>query len=252
MRKKIPEGFKEIPFDKREGSRSICAYCLHKADSRDHLPPESLFPDSVQPLNKRTVPCCKACNHSFSEEDDDWFRNIMTAYCGEDSTVARNLLSTKVVQSGVKQPHLLKKVSRREEWVELRSPNGIYLGKRKNHMPFTKDEEACITRMLHRLCKGYYWVIYKRAAPLNTRVKLMPVKSMPKEFINAMGASQWASTGNPDVFIWTALPFFMSEEPLCFFWFTFYRKFAMIVLFHMDKQKNVFGRIPSSPLYVPQ
>lgn len=118
-------------------------------------------------------------------------------------------------------------------------------------MPFTKDEEACITRMLHRLCKGYYWIIYKRGAPLNTRAKLMVVESTPQEFLDALGASQWASSGNPDVFMWAGLPMTF-DEPLCFFHFTFYKKFSMIVLFHMDRHKNTFGRIPSSPLYVPQ
>ncbi|MSU74850.1 hypothetical protein EXS57_03710 [Candidatus Kaiserbacteria bacterium] len=105
--------------------------------------------------------------------------------------------------------------------------------------------------MLHRLCKGYYWVIYKRSAPLNTRVKLMAVQAMPQEFLDALGVSQWISSGNPDIFMWTALPITLNE-PLCFFWFTFYRKFSMIVLFYKDTRGNIFGRIPSSPLYVPQ
>lgn len=246
----LPKGFKRIHFDKREGPRDKCVYCLHKADSRDHLPPDGLFPDGVRPLDMRTVPCCKACNNSFSE-DDAWFRNIMVAFCAKDSAIARDLLATKVARSGARNPDLLKKLSRRLAWVELYSPGGIYLGKKKDFMPFTRDEEGCITRMLHRLCKGYYWVVCKRVAPLNTRANLRTVESTHKEFLDALGASQWISSGNPDVFMWTCLPMTL-DEPLCFFHFTFYKKFSMIVLFHMDARKNVFGRIPSSPLYLPQ
>lgn len=252
----VPDGFRAIPFDKREAPRDACVYCLHKLTkgknkSRDHLPPDKLFPENMRNLDMRTVPCCKECNNSFSE-DDEWFRNIMAAYCANDSDIARKLLETKVKKSGEKKPHLLKKKSAREEWINLQSPSGIYYERRKEKMPFTKDEEACITRMLHRLCKGYYWVLYKKIAPLNTRAMLLRSERVHKEFIQAMGASQWISSGNPDVFMWTALPFFTVEEPLCFYWFTFYKKFSMIVLFHMDTRKNIFGQIPSSPLYVPQ
>ncbi len=251
MDKAVPDGFKRIKFDKKEASRKLCVYCLHKADTRDHLPPRNLFPVGVQPIDMRTVPSCEACNQHFANGDDDHFRNIIVAYCASGSPIAQEMLSAKVARSIARNPSIAKKISTREEWVNVTTPSGIIVGRKKEKMPFTREEEAGITRMLHRLCKGYAWDIYKRPAPLNSRVKLLTVNETPPEFINALKASELVSTGNPDVFMWKALPVTL-DELLCFFWFTFYNKFSMIVLFYADKRGNVFGRVPSSSLFLPQ
>lgn len=58
--------------------KQICIYCqTANADTRDHVPPKSLFPQPY-PDNLITVPACKACNESTQEDDED-FRTYIAA-----------------------------------------------------------------------------------------------------------------------------------------------------------------------------
>ena len=54
-----------------------CAYCgAPESGTRDHVPPENLFP-SPQPSNLITVPACRSCHGAFSL-DDEYFRLAIT------------------------------------------------------------------------------------------------------------------------------------------------------------------------------
>lgn len=55
----------------------ICYNCLAPATTGDHVPPAGFF-RSPKPANLITVPCCEACNRSFSM-DDEAFRAWVVA-----------------------------------------------------------------------------------------------------------------------------------------------------------------------------
>ena len=53
-----------------------CAYCGNLATTRDHVPPQNLFP---QPWTNDliTVPACKRCNN-YPSRDDEYFIWVLT------------------------------------------------------------------------------------------------------------------------------------------------------------------------------
>src|SRR5262245_14982592 len=53
-----------------ERPSGFCIYCrTAKADTRDHVPPDLLFP-SPKPKRLITVPACRACNQGFQQDDE--------------------------------------------------------------------------------------------------------------------------------------------------------------------------------------
>lgn len=76
-----------------------CAYCgKPEADTVDHVIPRSLYPKSIGSSAVRlTVPCCEACNRSWSD-DEAHFRTMM-ALAGEPNAVATELWTGKIARS---------------------------------------------------------------------------------------------------------------------------------------------------------
>ena len=53
----------------------LCIYCrTAEADTRDHVPPDLLFPPP-KPSTLITVPACRPCNQGFQKDDEVslWF-----------------------------------------------------------------------------------------------------------------------------------------------------------------------------------
>ncbi len=104
-------------------------------------------------------------------------------------------------------------------------------------------------RMTERLCKGYYWVLSKRQPPRHYRTTLIEAKKIPEEFLQALQASEWITSGNEQVFMCKALPI---EEDFSYilYMFTFYRKFTLLATYH--KPPNLRFGPTASGILVPQ
>src|ERR1041385_3116300 len=76
-----------------------CAYCgEQEADTVDHVIPRALYPKSIgSSVQRLTVPCCEACNKSWSD-DEVHFRTMLTL-AGEPNAVATELWTSKVTRS---------------------------------------------------------------------------------------------------------------------------------------------------------
>jgi hypothetical protein len=72
-----------------------CYLCGATQDlTRDHVPPANLFPEP-RPSNLITVPCCKACNQSYSLDDEAM--RVWLAAAENRSTSGESIWREKVV-----------------------------------------------------------------------------------------------------------------------------------------------------------
>lgn len=75
--------------------------------TRDHIPPECLFPEP-KPTDLITIPCCYRCNQSFSDVDEQ-FRAFVTAAVNVSAT-GKNVLRGKVFGRSLKKPSFRKQI----------------------------------------------------------------------------------------------------------------------------------------------
>lgn len=146
-----------------------CAYCGAPRETKDHIPPSGIFPDSISKLNLITVPSCKPCNNS-ADKDDKLFRAMMVTMAA-DSPHSRLVWDGPIrrsVEKGDRQ--LLQALHDRMELIEHRTPSGIYTGK-ATAIRFNDDQWEAFWRTAHRVGKGLYWKIFQHPIPSTHEAK---------------------------------------------------------------------------------
>ncbi len=128
--------------------------------TRDHIPPECLFPIPRPKLI--TVPSCRSCNEGASK-DDEYFR-LTVALRDDvwDNPSVQNILPS--VMRSLKNP---KKMAFRRSFLRgiheenIRSPAGLHLGKRGAYDVDLKR----LDRVSARIVKGLYYREYGHRLP---------------------------------------------------------------------------------------
>lgn len=113
--------------------------------TRDHIPPECLFPEP-KPTNLITIPCCYRCNRTFSDVDEQ-FRVFVTAPVNVSST-GKSVLRKKVVVRSLKKTSLRKRMAA-----------GIHMGTMNTRwgpvsVPLITMDRATLEPFFTRLTKG--------------------------------------------------------------------------------------------------
>jgi hypothetical protein len=83
---------------------NLCYICGATADTRDHIPPKSIFPKPL-PLNLITVPACKNCNCG-SADDDHYFRVCVIGATADTDDRAKKMLYERVIPGFHREPNL--------------------------------------------------------------------------------------------------------------------------------------------------
>src|SRR2546422_10376314 len=92
---------------KPAGTRELCVYCrAADADTRDHIPPQLLFP-SPKPNTLITVPACNACNKCF-QQDDEVLAMFLTSLLGTNSA-GMSIWKSRVLNGLLKRSPKLKR-----------------------------------------------------------------------------------------------------------------------------------------------
>jgi hypothetical protein len=120
--------------------------------TRDHIPPENIFP-KPKPTNLITVPCCRKCNEGFSK-DDEAFRLWVASSVGR-SPAGDWIWEKKVVGSTLRRsPKLLENIQPffGKDWME--TPHG------KIEMDTLAFPPERMNRYLVRLTKGLLCAFY--------------------------------------------------------------------------------------------
>jgi hypothetical protein len=132
-----------------------CVFCpTGSAETRDHVPPRSFFPEQLSPsVQLITVPCCKSC-HRVSQRTDALVRNLFIS--------VREVESSKDVKQGLaarrdrsferKQSEFLR-LLRLVQRVEVTTPAGIFL---RNDFAFNFDVPV-VHNFVERACRAVLW-----------------------------------------------------------------------------------------------
>jgi hypothetical protein len=163
----------------------ICAYCGSSDDlDEDHIPPKNLFP-KPRPNNLLKVQACPKCHSSQASRDDEYFR---IKVCLRDDVgrhesarsnwdaIFRSLKRNEA--AGLKNSIISDTMI-----VELKSPSGLYLGRR---LAYNVDMNR-ICRVIERISRGLYFVESQKILGLENEVCVYAnedFKLETKDFIN--------------------------------------------------------------------
>ncbi|NQU43767.1 hypothetical protein HQ520_10820 [bacterium] len=209
----------------------VCAYCGKCAKlTRDHIPPDSLFP-GPKPSTLITVPCCEKCRES-TLKDDEYFKVAMTLR--EDTVENPDVkLLIKSVLRGLARPEgrslshaLLGSMHR----VNLITRSGIYTGTRQAY----SVEFERLYRVIDRISRGLYWRSVRCPVPGTHFVESFQfwpgVDVLPedfrKEIWDYLRAHKPERVGNTVFSLWEHTP--MEREDIRVFLMCFYERVFFI------------------------
>ncbi len=117
----------------------------NKNKSRDHVPPDCIFPVK-KPLNLITVPCCIKCNGKFKELDEK-MRNHFAILAGDKSQDLGKKSTRELFRNNKKMDEF---ISNTQLYPSLKDKNG-------HHGLLYYFDEDEINLWLIRLVKGIYF-----------------------------------------------------------------------------------------------
>lgn len=140
--------------------------CGSKASTKDHIPPQSLYPKPRQPnLQLHTVPACKACNNGAARDDEE-FKMIVGVSTGEvqsnqeavvtslQATMAANGRLDRVIRSG-------KQMLTLDKGIFVPGPMAVSF------------EGPSYARVVERMIRGLYW--REKMRPLGLAVPIQVI-----------------------------------------------------------------------------
>ena len=139
-----------------------CIYCGKKAETREHIPAKNLFKNTTG-VSFVTVPSCKKCNYGF-QNDEIYFRQLLTAILYEQSPIATFLLDNQVGRSIKRRPALGAKMFKQMSLVDIYTTENIYLGK-KTALHIEKGDHERVFRVLDKYIKGLFFYHFNMVIP---------------------------------------------------------------------------------------
>ncbi len=129
---------------------SKCVFCGALATTRDHVPPQGVFPDP-RPTDLITVPACDICNNS-TKLDDEYFRWLVATGSTDDDE-AKRLIKERILPRFQSHPALLNQIMKGATQAEVFSEGGIYLGKK----PAFRFDRNRIQTVINKTVRGLYF-----------------------------------------------------------------------------------------------
>jgi len=131
-------------------SNNLCCFCGSSAQTKDHIPPDCIFPDP-KPQHLITVPACTCCNQE-SSLDDEYFRFVI-ATANPDSPHTK-FIAQKIIKRARKKPALLQHLMRNSVKVNVYSEGGIFLEER----PAFKYDKTRVQKTVDKIVRGLFWL----------------------------------------------------------------------------------------------
>ncbi len=149
------------------GNSSVCIYCRTAiADTRDHVPPELLFPPP-KPSTLITVPSCRSCNSGF-QKDDEAFAMMLTALIGTNP-VGRSIWQRTIAEGLLRRsPRFRDAIGRTLHYQPYTFPDG-----HRGYAPALLIERPRILRVLRRIVRGLSWHEYHNCDFPETSVRVL-------------------------------------------------------------------------------
>jgi hypothetical protein len=124
------------------------------AETRDHVPPRSFFPEKLPSSTLLiTVPCCKTC-HKTSQASDAVLRNLFISVRETESSkhIKQGLAGKRDRSFDRNQPEFLR-LLRLVQRVEVKTPGGIFL---RNDLAFNFDVPI-VHKFVERASRAILW-----------------------------------------------------------------------------------------------
>lgn len=147
-------------------SQGTCTYCGEVAlVTRDHIPPESLFP-KPRPSNLVTAPSCRKCNNGASM-DDEYFRLTLSIRDSAKRPLSKSVADTAL--RGLQRDQHARfrgKFLQGVREVDIETPDGVYVGRGG---VYDVDLER-LGKVVTRIIRGLYHHHYKKPLPMRCEV----------------------------------------------------------------------------------
>ncbi len=127
-----------------------CVFCGNPATTRDHVPPQGVFPDP-KPTDLITVPACESCNLRTTL-DEEYFRWLVATGSAESENAVK-LVKERILPKFQRRPAFLHHVMKGATRVDVHSEDGIYLGKK----PAFHFDRHRIQVVIEKIVRGLYF-----------------------------------------------------------------------------------------------
>ncbi|MBD3360057.1 MAG: hypothetical protein GF365_05125 [Candidatus Buchananbacteria bacterium] len=168
-----------------------CVYCSSgEGLTKDHIISKCLIPEDFPKINLNTVSSCSVCNNSFSK-DEEYFRSFLVQASTENSTLARDMLYSKIRRSIKRNPYFGKMLLENMEEVLVETSSGLLIPRTK--VTILKEHWDRHFHVLDKFIKGltYNEFNYLIDDP-NLEIRHLYIKNkLNDDFIN--NVSKWVN-----------------------------------------------------------
>lgn len=179
----------------------MCVYCCQEVElTEDHVIPQCLFPNGI-PTDAPKVWACELCNGVVKSRLDQYFRDLLvTDMHSSQSPVAQELFP-KFGRSVVRnQSKMARDILKKAQFVELRTPGGIYCG----HGYTTQEATEKTREIMAMYVRGLYAFYIHKMLPQDMEFDFFRFGKSEKlneilRMLNENGGS-YGRIGNGDIF----------------------------------------------------
>ena len=192
----------------------LCYLCGGVANTRDHVPPRSLF--SVVPRNIITLPSCARCNVGAAL-DEEYIRTTLAAFGYWNSQEARDVWNGAVNRGFQRRPGLRRRLAG-----DIVPVNVARNGQTLATLPGMRVDGARAVRVFKKIVKGInYFESEERLT--DDDILLFRIADLPTNLLNVNG---WPEYDMGEVFRFRHA----RDEQGSAVWFEFYRSEAWFAL----------------------
>lgn len=202
----------------------VCSLCGNSASlTKEHFVPRCLW-SGARPPETETVYACENCNEN-SNEDDDYFRNILVLMFDQNHPEKKILFETKVKRSLAKKPGIARELLGSKRIRPMYSACGQWLGS----YPMLEVDADRVDRSLRKVFKGLYYIIKRKPFPKDGELLIISeLNAQTKDAIDAIEKhlNPTFSFGD-DIFEWS---FFQTRDGITGWRVAFYRSVLFYAL----------------------
>lgn len=196
--------------------------------TRDHIPPEGLFPDP-KPTDLITVPCCYRCNNESFSKLDEQFRAIVSM-AANVSGAGTAVMRSKVFGRSLKEsPKLKTQIARSIVHGTVQTPYGLVTG------PLVTMDKNQFAPFLIRITKGLLAHFYPKIDYFGLAfsvVQLGQFRADQPEFRTVVSNLKFDQRGNGVFRFWHGLA---KEDPTSGLWVLQFYNAALFMVKHQKK-----------------
>jgi hypothetical protein len=209
--------------------KELCYFCGDKVTSKDHLPPDNIFP-SPKPSNLITFKSCDL--HNKEQSMDDEYFGIIIKTASSESPIAKSMIEDKVVRGFKRRPNLLLSMLKRSRYVDIVTPSGIIIDKR----PAIEYDRSRINNVVTRMTKGYYYKYTGNRLPDDYSIKVFKINpSLDAVHLELLSRIR-LNTIVADVF---SLKYQIDKDDPCFsVWFFFFYNLTLLISLTVKNNDN--------------